>query len=200
MITDLTWRGYYIYSSATIDGMIAQCDFSSPEEGVITKSVGPFGVFTSKPIPTPRPRAPPSETKELFRELRGTQLRNQARDLFHHYINCTAINMMPFQDIRNPWLSCYPSMARSGSALGQKSLLYAIIAQAAGNLAHLGYRREEMLVLARMFYATAIKQLREGLEENSADFSVIMASILTLVMAEVQHISIYSRPCLVLRC
>jgi Fungal specific transcription factor domain len=189
--SDLTWRGCYIYNSSTIDGMIAQCDLKSPEGRVLAKSPGPFGVFTSKPIKTPHPRAPPSDTEELFGELKSTQLRNQAQILFHHYTSCTAFNMMPFQDSRNPWLSFYPSMARSGSAVGQKSLLYAILAQAAGNLAHLGHRREEMLVLAMMFYARAIRQLRESLEENSADFSVIMASILTLVMAEVKYITSY---------
>jgi len=173
--------------------MIAECDVESLKPGVSVKSAGPFTVFASKTIDTPHPRASLSDVEQLFGELKGTRLRSQAHNLFRHYTSCTAFNMMPFQDSRNPWLSCYPSMARSGCTRGQKSLLYAILAQAAGNLAHLGNNREELLVLAMMFYGIAIKLLRESLEEKAPDFSIILASILTLVMAEVRYISSYSR-------
>ena len=195
MRAGLTWRGYCIYNSSVVDGMIAQCDVKSLEEGAFAKSAGPFTVFTSKIIDTAHPQAPPSDMDQLFGELKDTQLRNHALSLFHHYTNLTAFQMMPFQDRRNPWLSFYPSMALSAYTRGQKSLLYAILAQAAGNLAHLGRKREDMLVLATRFYTTAIKQLRESLQENAIDFSVILASILTLIMAEVRDISSYSPSC-----
>ena len=200
MRADLTWRGYCIYNSSAVDGMIAQCDIKSPEEGAFAKSAGPFTVFTSKVIDTSHPQAPPSDMDQLFGELKGTQLRNHAPSLFHHYTNLTASNMMPFQDRRNPWQSFYPSMALSANTRGRKSLLYAILAQAAGNLAHLGHKREDMLVLATRYYAGAIEQLRGSLEENAIDFSVILASVLTLIMAEVWYISSYSPSCRTSRC
>ena len=199
MRADLTWRGYCIYNSSAVDGMIAQCDVKSPE-GAFANSAGPFTVFTSKIIDTAHPQAPPSDMDQLFGELKDTQLRNHAQDLFHYYTSCTAFNMMPFQDQRNPWVLFYPSMARSASIRGQKSLLYAILAQAAGNLAHLSRKREDMLVLATRFYAIAIEQLRESLKENATDFSVILASVLTLIMAEVWYISNYSPSCRISRC
>jgi hypothetical protein len=200
MRADLTWRGYCIYNSSVIDDMIAQCDVKSLEEGVFAESTGPFTVFTSKIINTAHPQAPPSDMDQLFGELKDTQLRNHAQGLFHYYTSRTAFNMMPFQDQRNPWVLFYPSMARSASIRGQKSLLYAILAQAAGNLAHLGRKREDMLVLATRFYVIAIKRLRESLEENATDFSVILASVLTLIMAEVWYISNYSPSCPKSRC
>jgi hypothetical protein len=200
MQADLTWRGYCIYNSSAVDSMIAQCDVKPPEEGAFAKSAGPFTVFTLKIIDTAHPQAPPSDMDQLFGELKDTQLRNHAQSLFHYYTNHTAFNMMPFQDRRNPWVSFYPSMARSACTRGQRSLLYAILAQAAGNLAHLGHKREDMLVLATRFYAGAIKQLRESLEENATDFSVILASVLTLIMAEVWYISSYSPSCRTSRC
>lgn len=165
--------------------MIAQCDVKSPEEGAFAKSAGPFTVFTSKIIDTAHPQAPPSNMGQLFGELKGTKLYDHAPSLFHHYTHLIASNMMPFQDQRNPWQSFYPSMALSANVRGQNPLLYAILAQAAGNLAHLDHKREDMLVLATGYYVRAIEKLRESLEENATDFSIILASVLTLIMAEV---------------
>jgi len=142
-------------------------------------------VFAAKVNDTPNPQAGPSDMEQVFGDLSCVQLKEDAQKLFHHYTSFTAFNMMPFKDRRNPWLSFYPSLARCGYTRGHKSLLYAILAQAAGNLAHLGYRREDMLGLATGFYARAMKQLRERLQDADNDFTAILASVLTLIMAEV---------------
>lgn len=75
-------------------------------------------------------------------------------------------------------------MARSGKSCGQRSLLHALLAQAAGNLAHMGCQEEAMSNLTLKHYALAVTELRKAFS-GTIDFCVIMASILTLIMAEV---------------
>ena len=76
-------------------------------------------------------------------------------------------------------------MANSGESKAHKSLLHAILAQAAGNLAHLG-NYPSMASLALEYSLVATRQLRKAFEEEYVgDFSVMLASVLTLIMAEV---------------
>ena len=91
--------------------------------------------------------------------------------------------MMPFQDRRNPWKSCYPLMARSGKSCAQRSLLHAMLAQAAGNLTLMGCQKEVMSALTLRHYTLAISELRKALCDP-VDFCLVIASILTLIMAE----------------
>ncbi|KUJ20681.1 uncharacterized protein LY89DRAFT_451784 [Mollisia scopiformis] len=173
--SDLTWRGHRIHQPIEVDSLIAQCNVENHDEAEeIEKSAGPFTVFCA-------PNVIPLSLSEVPNASHGNF--RLVKELCHHYFTYTALNMMPFKDKRNPWRSFYPRMARQGSSRGQKSLYYAILAQAAGNLAHLGSRREEMLRLATQFYSDGVKHLRTSL--GDMDFSAVIASIVTLIMAEV---------------
>lgn len=144
-------------------------------------SAGPFAVFQFTPIPSPR--FPPSEMNVLGEAFQDRDLSTSADFLFDHYSTYIAPMMMPFQDRRNPWKLFYPLMARSGKSCGQRSLLHAMLAQAAGHLAHMGCQEKVMSALTLKHYASAITELRKALS-GSIDFCVVMASILTLIMAE----------------
>ncbi|KAL8792260.1 MAG: hypothetical protein Q9195_005139 [Heterodermia aff. obscurata] len=119
--------------------------------------------------PTPRLLAEPDDS---------------ASSLLHHYTTHVAPNMMPFHDTRNPWQSSYPLLARCGDSPGHKSLYHAILAQAAGNLAYLGVDIEINEALNMEQYATSIEELRTSLSNENKDFSIALASMLTLVMSE----------------
>ena len=185
---DLTWSLSPSYGSEDIDALILQCDIPKSEEPAqlsnISKTAGPFTVFPvmakSKQLhpdidramrltPTPRLLAEPDDS---------------ASYLLHHYTTHVAPNMMPFHDARNPWLSSYPLLARCGDSAGHKSLYHAILAQTAGNLAHLGVDIETNKSLNMEHYAKSIEELRASLSSEQKDFSIALASMLTLAMSE----------------
>ncbi|KAG7005716.1 hypothetical protein G7Y79_00018g045230 [Physcia stellaris] len=185
---DLTWSRSPSYGSDDIDALIVQCDIPDSEQlaqpSNISKTAGPFTVFPimakSKQLhpdidramrltPTPRLLAEPDDS---------------ASYLLHHYTTHIAPNMMPFNDSRNPWQSSYPLLARCGDTAGHKSLYHAILAQAAGNLAHLGVERELNKASNMENYAKSIEYLRVSLSSPHKDFSIALASMLTLVMSE----------------
>ena len=91
---------------------------------------------------------------------------------------------MPFKDPRNPWQSSYPLLPRCGDSAGHRSLFHAILAQAAGNLAHLGVDKETYKALNMEHYARSIEELRKSISDEGKDFSIALASMLTLVVAE----------------
>ena len=76
-------------------------------------------------------------------------------------------------------------MAQCGTSRVHKALLHTMLAQTAGNLASLGSNEDLIPTLAVKHYALAIEDLRKGLGDEAKDFSVVLASVLTLVMAEV---------------
>lgn len=185
---DLTWSLSPSYGSEDIDALIVQCDIPESEQPAqlsnISKTAGPFTVFPimakSKQLhpdidramrltPTPRLLAEPDDS---------------ASYLLHHYTTHVAPNMMPFHDTRNPWQSSYPLLARCGDSAGHKSLYHAILAQAAGNLAHLGADIEINKASNMENYAKSIEELRASLTSENKDFSIALASMLTLVMSE----------------
>jgi hypothetical protein len=172
-----------------VDSLIAKCDASNCDNAYLGISAGPFTVFASRSERVSSLREPPFHMRGLLDEVHDVQLREHAGFLFHHYSTFVALNMMPFEDRRNPWQSVYPLIARCGTSRGHKALLHAMLAQAAGNLAYLGSDKGLMSTLAAKHYALAIEDLRKGLEDEAKDFSVVLASVLTLVMAEV------NRPC-----
>lgn len=180
---DLTWHGHKIHQGPEVDELIARCDFDNhnePEE--LERAAGPFKVFWA-PTGNPQslfdiPNASRKDTK-LFREL------------YHHYFTVTAQNMMPFKDTRNPWRSVYPCLARRNAFKGQQALYYAMFAQAAGNLAQLGSRRDEMSRLATKYYAISLQSLWASL--GDMDFCSVLASSATLMMAEVRSYPPYFR-------
>ncbi|CZR60976.1 uncharacterized protein PAC_10872 [Phialocephala subalpina] len=178
--SDLTWHGYTIHQSPEIDAFITQCDVESHDETeAVEKAAGPFTVFCT---PVGYPRVPPSISDTPNSTRSDVRI---IKELCHHYFTYTALNMMPFKDKRNPWMSFYPRLARQGSSRGQRALYNAMLAQAAGNLAQLGSQRDKMSALAIKFYADGIKDLRKGLESKEMDFSTVVASIMTLIMAEI---------------
>jgi hypothetical protein len=178
----LTWRGHETYSFANIDSLIAQCDLLQDSHAISSLSFGPFTVFRTAEIPSPQ--APPSDMNVLGENFQDRELNASAGFLFYHYSTHIAPMVMPFQDRRNPWQSSYPLMARCGNSHGRRSLLHAMLAQAAGNLCHMGYQKEAMSTFALKHRILAITELRKELSFSN-DFCIVMASILTLIMAEV---------------
>jgi hypothetical protein len=94
--------------------------------------------------------------------------------------------MMPYDDARNPWKSIYPSMALSEDSLANLAVRHAILSQAAAHLEHIGHRTKDMSVLAMSHYALSLRALSVYLTETSEyDYGAVLASILSLIMAEV---------------
>jgi Fungal specific transcription factor domain len=149
-------------------------------------SAGPFTAFRwVRPLSPP---LPPHVENTLGDQFSDMALSTTADFLFHHYLTRIAPTMMPFRGRCNPWKSSYPLMARSEKSCGQRALLHGLLSQAAGNLAHIGYQRDEMATLTLKHYVSAIAELRKALRECS-DFCIIIASILTLIMAEASHVN-----------
>jgi len=97
---------------------------------------------------------------------------------------------MPFKDDRNPWLSAYPFMARRGDSTACRSSFHALLAQAAGNLAQLGHKEKEVFEMSISLYTIAVRELSETVAEQEYDFDIVLASILTLIMAEVLFLQV----------
>ena len=112
-----------------------------------------------------------------------TEPNGSASYLLHHYTIHIAPNMMPFKDPRNPWQSSYPLLSQCGNSAGHHSLYHAILAQSAGNLAHLGVDRETYRALNLKHQARSIEELRKSIADEENDFSIALASMLTLVFA-----------------
>ena len=188
---DLTWSLSPSYGSEDIDALIVQCDIPESEQPAqlssMSKTAGPFTVF---PIMAKSEQLHP----DIDRAMRLTptprllaEPHDSAWYLLHHYTTHVAPSMMPFRDTRNPWQSSYPLLARCGDSAGHKSLYHAILAQAAGNLAHLGVDIETNKASNMEHYAKSIEELRASLSSEDKDFSIALASMLTLIMSENYH-------------
>ena len=112
-----------------------------------------------------------------------TEPDDSASYLLRHYTIHIAPNMMPFKDPRNPWQSSYPLLSQCGDSAGHQSLYHAILAQSAGNLAHLGVDKEIYRALNLKHQARSIEELRKSIADEDNDFSIALASMLTLVFA-----------------
>ncbi|KPM38575.1 hypothetical protein AK830_g7980 [Neonectria ditissima] len=97
--------------------------------------------------------------------------------------------MMPYEHPRNPWKSQYPATALDLVSAGQKSLYSAMLAHAAFNVAHLRGVDVEMLALGSKHYGHAIQELLKTIAREDVDFPGSMASMMTLMFAE-----LYSGP------
>ncbi|TAQ84022.1 hypothetical protein B7494_g7656 [Chlorociboria aeruginascens] len=180
--SNLTWHGHQIYTSEKVDDLISECDITDPtcRQPVC---VGPFAVFEVHETLL----APPSDGDPIWSQLETSQLKDRAPSIFHHYMNYTAVNIMPFKHERNPWLSFYPLMARSGDSKAHSSLAYALLAQAAGHRAHL-INSEDMSNLAMKYYTMATRKLSEALrDEDGGNFSIFLGSVLAIILAEVYN-------------
>jgi hypothetical protein len=107
------------------------------------------------------------------------------RSLFHHYVNHVAALMMPYEHPRNPWKFDYPATALYQVSSNQKALYNAMLAQAAFNLSHLGSKGSEMFSVGSQHYNHALQQLIPQISYEKNDFSAMIASMMTLMFAEV---------------
>jgi hypothetical protein len=105
--------------------------------------------------------------------------------LFHHYVSHVAIIMMPYKHPRNPWKSHYPAVALELASLRQRLLYTAMIAHAAFNIARLRGNDAGFLRLGMKHYGNAIRALIHAIGREGLDFPATMASIITLMFAEV---------------
>lgn len=64
-----------------------------------------------------------------------------------------------------------------------------MLAQAAFNIAYLRGNDNDMIALGSKYYDAAIKQLVPSIQHADTDFSALLASIMTLMFAEVSIIS-----------
>lgn len=108
------------------------------------------------------------------------------RFLFNHYVNHVATIMMPYEHPRNPWKSHYPAVALELMSLRQSSLYYALVANASFNVAGLLGKDRSYMQLGWKYYGMAIQSLMGVLGKDDLDFSATMASIMTLMFAEVR--------------
>ncbi|RDW58211.1 hypothetical protein BP6252_13622 [Coleophoma cylindrospora] len=192
--THLTWHGYPTWDSAYIDKLIGQCDIEAEEareHGSIylagyEKLAGPFSVFACYGYDSTITSGRENWATPLSYHNVVTIRFARSSYLLHHYVKYVALSMMPFKDIRNPWQSFYPLTASCGDTDAHMSLFHAILAQSAGNLACLGSERMEMLNLSLYHYSQALRRLRKSLQQDKKDVGIILAIILTLIMAEVR--------------
>lgn len=105
--------------------------------------------------------------------------------LFHHYVSHVAIIMMPYEHPRNPWKSHYPAVALELASLRQGFLHSAMIAHAAFNVGRLRGNDIGFLRLGMKHYGNAIQSLVHTIGSEGIDFPATMASIMTLMFAEV---------------
>jgi hypothetical protein len=172
---DVTWANVPILDSNKVDHLVSLCDSaehvrSSSVQWAIESNI-PFGVFPSYPVPYSLDYGEPLKDEEAF--------------LFKHYVDHVALIMMPYDDQRNPWRSSYPAEALYSNSQEQKALFYAMIAQSALNLAHLGCSRENLMLQAARYYSLAIKELRTCMEGSPGGYASFIAAISTLMFVEV---------------
>lgn len=190
----LTWESQRILDMASVDSLILSLTTAATTQFGRTlyqsATRGPFSVMS---FPHHRPRQPSrcAEYATGSATIPGSiqpvlPLDQENQFLFSHYVSVVASKMMPFDDSRNPWKSRYPSMALDDESLACKAIRYAILSQAAAHLQHMGHFPEQMKVLAMSHYSKALTALAAYLgDRGKYDFVPLLASILSLIMAEV---------------
>ena len=185
--TESTWREAPPLSSDQVDHLISLCSAAeyvkntgvqwSPETQI------PFNAFPSKANVSALLQA--KCISQVSPSLNyGRRLENEEAFLFQHYTKHVAIMMMPYEDRRNPWVTSYSQAALDYSTEEQRALYMGLLAQAATNLAHLGCSKERMSLQAAKYYTSALKLIRNGIENPSADFASFLAAAMTLMMFE----------------
>lgn len=107
--------------------------------------------------------------------------------IFDHYVQHVGSNMMPVEHARNPWKSDYPALALGRTWGSNKTLYHAIISHAAFHLAHMRLRdSNKYALIGSKNYAIAIHELRLNIDNDFTDFAATVASILSLMFAEVR--------------
>lgn len=217
--TDLTWDGFSTLPSDLVDYMIIRCDEQTAHGSTSTlttsewlpTSYNPFSAFQVQSTGTPRVAkstqivieiVPGDDASPEIKQLslsppmaENPDLPWHEKMLFHHYVQQVASNMMPFQYSRNPWRAHYPALALSGSCGIQRALFHGMISHAAVHLAQLRVSQHESFsVIGSKSYHTAISELRPKLEGNPEEFAAVIASIFSLMFAEVSPTSFLKSP------
>ena len=175
---DSTWKGYSLYKDEDLDQLLLHVERSN-------EARGPFGILLS--------RQPPLDVQpyeQLILHSPQPQFHESldvgSRTLFHHYTTVVALKMMPMKGERNPWKTHYPSLALNASVPMHSVLLHAILSQSAAHVCNLGVEVSQMNIYAIEHYSKALRLLRDCVETiDSYPFESVIASILSLIMAEV---------------
>lgn len=109
----------------------------------------------------------------------------EKRLLFHHYVSHVAIIMIPYEHARNPWKLYYPATALCRTAPDEHPLYNAMLAQAAFNLACLRGHDDQMPAIGSRYRELAVQQLIGNDRLGDDGFGALVATIMTLVFAEV---------------
>ncbi|KAH7155775.1 fungal-specific transcription factor domain-containing protein [Dactylonectria estremocensis] len=196
-----TWKGVEVLPSDVVDLLISECDvdgdgsvelsvdqsFSTSSWKTITHN--PFSMFQGTRSMPPQPQsaqAPLSllptsipQAMESFPDSTWDEI-----FLFHHYVTHAAVIMMPYEHPRNPWQSQYPATALALLSSGHKSMYSAMLSHAAFNVAHLRGLDTRMVRLGSKYYGEAIQELLHTIAGDNLDFPTTMASMMSLMFAE----------------
>ncbi|KAH7156572.1 fungal-specific transcription factor domain-containing protein [Dactylonectria macrodidyma] len=197
-----TWKGIEVLPSDVVDLLISECDeveasgvelptdqsYSTSSWKAITHN--PFSTFQgTRPRPPPQPQsaqAPlslvPSSIPQTMESFPDSTL--DEIFLFNHYVTHAAVIMMPYEHPRNPWQSQYPATALALLSSGHKSMYNAMLSHAAFNVAHLRGLDTKMLRLGAKYYGEAIQELLHTIAGDNLDFPTTMASMMSLMFAE----------------
>lgn len=195
---EATWKDIPILDSESVDCLISQCD---PEQtadatGVFqtaffAPSCNPFTAFRLDHVVSQTGLVPANPWDMIdydpLRAVCSISSTREERMLFHHYVNHVAVIMMPFEHPKNPWKSSYPARALQGPSTTQKSLFNALLAHAAFSMTHLTISSHENMAMASKYYGLSLRQLLESLNTDTQPTTDTLATVLTLMMAEVRQ-------------
>lgn len=186
-----TWEGYRIYTTEDVDRMInvlANHTSNCFKGGDFKLRDSPFSLLDFR---FPRRALTCYPVSPLMSQPSSNQLDPSSQRLFHHYVTVVAPLMMPLDDDRNPWKTYYPMSAISQESKLHSAIRFAILSQAAAHLLHLGCDEAEMKTLTIRYHSAGLRHLRRALSDvDVVDFELLLASILSLIMAEVYTVSI----------
>lgn len=201
-VLEKTWQGFEVLDSDLVDLLISECDSSynvnHSRPMMVASSTCPTSrhtPFTVLAFEVPhRPSSLPIEIKDsglsLYQPIptikSSPDCSSDERFLFNHYVNHVATIMMPYEHPRNPWKNHYPAVALELMSLRQSSLYYALVANASFNVARLLDKDRSYIQLGWKYSGIAIQALVGVLGKDDLDFSATMASIMTLMFAEVR--------------
>ncbi|KAF4985198.1 hypothetical protein FDECE_16739 [Fusarium decemcellulare] len=195
--SESTWAKFDVLPSDVVDSLLSQCDEDqTPGHSLASQTHSswtpnfhnPFSVFSLENI-DPAPASDDSTVPELLCQLPQNvdslvSISQEERFLFHHYADHVAGMMLPYEHPRNPWKSHYPAAALQLASSGQKALFRAMLAHSAFNITHLRGNDASMAEIGVRYYTAAIVDLASGLQNKDADFPAMLASIMSLLMAE----------------
>ncbi|KAF7556245.1 hypothetical protein G7046_g6346 [Stylonectria norvegica] len=198
-----TWNGFGHLAADMVDLLIFQCDEETDLDKRISTTFStssniadhnPFSVFKVDAQLHQRYQPlsliqEPDTTSDLMLPVPTTfpEWPVGEQFLFHHYVSHVANIMMPYEHPRNPWKSHFPAAALEMASLKHNFLYSAMLAHAAFNIAQLRGNDDGFLRVGLKQYGDAIQALVHSIGQESLDFPAAMASIMTLMFAELYH-------------